>query len=275
MAVTTRLDTITPAKAQKWLDTRASNRPLSEPHAKRLAAAIQNGEWEVNGETVKFNLRDEMVDGQHRCQAVVIAQRPIQSFVTRGLSDSTFDTIDIGRPRTLPAIFAKHGERNYKLLAGATTWLWRHVNAYTSKGGTSCPRIHEAIDLLGSHPTLRDSVSFIGNHKFRIMSPTIAACLHYLFSEDNPELAGEFFEKLSSGENLSRSNHTSAIYWLRSQLLEDKQATAKLPLNIVWALAVKSWNAFRARKVVKLLRFSPGQEQFPKIEADGVVNHEG
>jgi hypothetical protein len=266
MAVTTRLDTITPAKAQKWLDSRASNRPLSESHVKRLASAIQNGEWEVNGETIKFNVKDEMVDGQHRCQAVVIAQTPIQSFVTRGLNDSTFDTIDIGRPRTLPAIFAKHGEKNYKLLAGATTWLWRHVNAYTSKGGSSTPRIHEAMDLLKSYPDLRDSVSFVSSHKFRIMSPTIAACLHYLFSKDDPELAGEFFDKLSTGENLCKSNRTSAIYWLRNQLLEDKQSTAKLPQNILWALAIKSWNAFRAGKVIKLLRYSPGNEQFPKID---------
>ena len=67
MSVTTKLETITPAKAQKWLDKRADNRPMSEAYAKTLASAMTADEWEVNGETLKFNTNDDLIDGQHRC----------------------------------------------------------------------------------------------------------------------------------------------------------------------------------------------------------------
>lgn len=264
MAVTTRLETITPAKAQRWLDSRASNRPVSESYAKTIAAAINADEWEVNGETFKFNVDDELIDGQHRCLGVVIAGQSIQSFVTRGLNNCTFDTIDIGRKRTMGAIFAKHGEANYNRLAGAVAWLWRYSNGYVASGHQQSPRICEGMDLLDKHPGLRESVQAV-NPKGLLMSPSMAACIHYLFALKDRESADLFFDRLASGESICKSNSTSGILLLRNILIQNRTANARLQNHCIWALAIKAWNAMRDRKVVKVLRYSAEHELFPQI----------
>jgi hypothetical protein len=265
MSVTTRLEIITPAKAHKWLEGKASNRPVSEPYAKIIASAITAGEWEVNGETVKFNVADEMIDGQHRCLAIVIAQKPIKSFVTRGLNDCTFDTIDIGQKRTMGQIFAKNGVLNYNRMAAAVAWLWRYEMGYIGSGRSKSPRIREGFNVLEQHPGLSESAQIVVPAA-QLMTPSLAACLHYLFAEVDRDRADRFFEQLASGENLSKSNGTSGILALRNALTNNKAASTKLQSHHIWALAVKAWNAYRDGRVIKSLRFIPGTEEFPSIK---------
>lgn len=265
MAVTTRLDTITPAKAQKWLDNRAENRPLREAYAKKLAAAMEAGEWEINGENVKFNKDEKLIDGQHRCLGVVISGVTIQSFVTRGLSNSSFDTIDIGTKRTAGAIYAKHGETNANLLAAAVAWLWRYEQGHIEMGRSVNPRIKESLELLERTPGIRDSCLVVGNCR-KLMYPSMAVCLHYLFQNVDKVDADEFFHHLLGGENINKGDRTSSIYRLRAILASNSQSSTKLKASVMWAITVKAFNAYRAEEVVKSLRFVPGHENFPTIK---------
>jgi len=269
MSVTTRLETVTPRKAQQYLDNRASNRPVSHVYAARLANAMRNDEFEVNGETLKFDTNDKMIDGQHRCQAGVIANKPFKTFVTRGLNACTFDTIDTGNRRTIGHVFAKHGETNYNLLAGAVSWLWKFNEGHMQKNHQMTPRHPEALAVLREHPELRDSLVF-GNKMKGLASPSAMSFLHYLFSRIDKDAADWFFDHLSSGENLSKSSaKTSAIYLLRARMQDNRASKEKLPVIEIIKLTIKAWSYYRSRRVVKTLRHrSAGNsvESFPEIE---------
>lgn len=266
MSVATRLENITPKKAANYLEKLAPNRPRSDYYARRLAAAIKNGEWKTNGETIKFNENDGLEDGQHRLLAVILADTSIQTFVTRGLpvNDGIFETIDTGKRRNVGDVFARRGIAHYTIVASAIAWLhwWQNGLGCLSR---QHPRHAEALALLESHPKIVDSAN-IGRNCRDIFSPSVACCLHYLFSRVSQHDADDFFHKLSTGENISKSDpRTSGVYWIRNRLLENRTSKSKLVTEHIFPLLVKAWNAYRSKIIVKTLRFTV-DEEFPKIQ---------
>ncbi len=118
--------------------------------------------------------------------------------------------------------------------------------------------------LLAMHPKLRDSVPIV-HQTGGLLSPSMAACLHYLFSRKSREQADEFFKLLFTGENISRSSPTtSGIYLLCSRLLDNRANKEKLPADEIPPLVVKAWNGFRKHEVIKTLRWN-ASEDFPQI----------
>ncbi len=266
----TRLEKISPQKARKYLEKQARNRPVIDSWVRTIAAAIKAGEWKVNGETIKFNDLGELEDGQHRLGAIILADCGIETYVTRGLphNHGIFETIDIGKKRTGGAILARRGEGNYNLLAGALSWLWKYDRGYWGTRHHATPRPQELTATLEAHPGIRQSLRY-GQHAKRIMSPSAATCLHYLFSRMDAQQANIFFDFLATGENISRSSqYTSGIFHLRARLLENRSAKAQLkPFDVV-ALVIKAWNAMRSQQVIRALRWRTDgdkPEPFPTI----------
>ena len=268
MAIATRLEVVTPKKAQSYLDNRASNRPVSERYAQQLAGAMKAGEFEVNGETLKFDADKRMIDGQHRCRAGVISEKTFETFVTRGLNSSTFDTIDTGHKRTISHVFAKHGEENYALLAGAIGWLWRLKRGLLASGRANVPRHAEAIAMLQEYPDIRNSIVW-GHRCKKLANPSIVAFLHYEFSYLDSAAADWFFGRLADGEDLKKTSRTtSGVYVLRERLNDDKASKAKLPSIEIIKLIIKAWNATRKGKLIKNLSHrttGDAPEPFPRI----------
>lgn len=114
-----RTEVVTPAKAKQWLKTNRHNRPLSRGYLRSLVNAIRAGEWEDNGETIKFNGAGRLVDGQHRLTAVVQTNRPLPMTVVEGLNETAFDTIDQGKRRQVADALARDGVPYYITVAGA------------------------------------------------------------------------------------------------------------------------------------------------------------
>lgn len=104
--INARTTVITPAKAQKLLDSNAGNRPLSPARVARYAELMRAGRWRLNGETIIVGPKDELIDGQHRLSAVVAAGVSVPMLVARGVPTDARPTIDIGRARSLSNIVA-------------------------------------------------------------------------------------------------------------------------------------------------------------------------
>jgi hypothetical protein len=100
--------TLTPALAQMLLEKNPNNRRLSEQRAIHLANAIRRGEWQLNGESVIVSEDGSLLDGQHRCRAVVIAEMAIPVILVEGVPSKAFTTIDIGEKRSIGQIFQIH-----------------------------------------------------------------------------------------------------------------------------------------------------------------------
>jgi hypothetical protein len=129
-SVRTEIISLTPDLALQLLKINTSNRPLKARSVSVLAKAIKRGEWSFNGDAIRVSRSGRLLDGQHRCQAVVEAGIAVMTLLVTGLEDDVFSTIDRGFGRTTGDIMSIKGESNYIELASIS----RLVHLYETCG---------------------------------------------------------------------------------------------------------------------------------------------
>ena len=97
-----RIELLTPERAKALLEARdPRQRSLLENHAQALARAISLGEWNEDfNQSIAISDEGLMMDGQHRCRAVVIAGKPIWIQIEYNVPRDQFKYYDRNKPRT-------------------------------------------------------------------------------------------------------------------------------------------------------------------------------
>lgn len=260
-----KVETISPKLAESYLLCSAPNRPVRNGIVERYAREISLGHWQLDGQAIKFDTNDQLIDGQHRLKACAEAKTSFQTLVLRGLEPKAFNTLDQGAARRATDYLALRGEDAPSLLERGAALIWKHKNVAIYSGGrASYPTIGEIFQIVDDNPDLRDTIKFL-----RLLgSPLrkdLAVGLHYIFSQANASKADEFFEHLSDGANLVK---TSPILLLRKRLSINYTSKRKLSRKEILALSIKAWNAFLQDAAVHELKWrsrGPSAESFPVI----------
>lgn len=258
---------ITPALAKDWILNNVRNRHLREDLVRHYAGAIRRGEWTENGEAIKFDPDDNLLDGQHRLMAVCLAGIPITSLVIWGVPATAQDTLDIGAKRTLADVLELRKEPHPITLAAALSLLWQLEGDHVDFSGKRQirPSNQQALTLLAKHPNLRGSLKVGEAVRRRTpLHPSIAAALHYQFSQIDETDAKDFFEKLQSGAHL---NEDDPVLVLRQTLMRLQQREVRYSRIRLTALVIKAWNRYRDGEPLKQLKWgggAGGTEAFPK-----------
>lgn len=85
---------LTPELAKQWLATMRPNRPCTLSHVMKIADQITAGLWNARVAPIRFDGNGRMVDGQHRCHAVIITGQPVEVMIERRVPETVFDLID-------------------------------------------------------------------------------------------------------------------------------------------------------------------------------------
>ena len=250
---------VTPDMAEKWLQTNYDNRPLISSVIEHYARLIRKGSWKLNGETIKFDTDLRVLDGQHRLYGCIEADGSFLTDIRCGLERSCFDTIDSGRKRSSSDVLYLAGERSTHVLASALGWVWRIQSKAVQN--TSRPASTELRTLLENNSGIRESVQIVQPLR-TLTSVSLAAALHYLFSQSDPVKVQEFTERLIDGVGLSDD---SPIYLLRERLRSNRSAKAHISTVEVAALIIKAWNFFKEDRKTRMLRWRT-EEDFPQIK---------
>jgi hypothetical protein len=255
---------VTPDYAKELLNKNISNRPLTKTHVLSLSKSILNGEWKVTGEPIKFSKNGNLIDGQHRLAAIILADQGIQLSIIRNIDNSAFDVIDIGRPRRISDILAIMKISNSSAVAAGI----RVFIAFKKLNPNGSPSLQEktsAIDVerVISRSKNYEHWAFLANSdRYKKIIPTgLSMGLGMIFSEKSDSYAHLFFEKLISGEGLSAKD---PILTLRDRLISNKSSTLKLPQAHLAFFIVKAWNASRSNKKLTILKISEN-ESFPLV----------
>lgn len=259
---------ITPAEAARLLEARAKNRPLSESEARNIAAEIIAGNWAKNGETIVLGGPDlQLLDGQTRCRACVIANRTIVSYVVHldTCAQAAFDTFDQGRSRSVADVLSLNGIPRYALAAA----MLRNVILYEAPGEFSRARKVKGKESRLRHS--RDAEAFNAStlacanlqKSFRGMVPlSVAAFLHYMAAKQDAGKASEFLNGLATGENLSKGN---PILLFRNRLIfESNQTATRMTARDTIALGIIAWNAFVSGRKLGTLKWD-SRTAFPRF----------
>jgi hypothetical protein len=92
--------TITPQIATEYLGKNfADNRNVRNTVVSQYAEDMANDRWTQNAEPIKFDQYGNLVDGQHRLQAVIKSGKSVDFFVATGLPAESTTNLDIGAKR--------------------------------------------------------------------------------------------------------------------------------------------------------------------------------
>jgi hypothetical protein len=254
-----KVETITPKLAEKWMAANTGNRPLRRALVGRYAEVIRRGQWELNGESIKFDEDGKLLDGQHRLAAIVEANKAVKSYIVRDLPRKVFDTLDNGEKRTGADVFSLRGEKNGATLASAIRLLlvYKEYGGFQRNQKTAFITTRDLIEGVEKYPKLRESVDFIRSYRnlYTILAPSPASFLHYIFAEIDRREADNFFSSLASGAGLAEG---SLLLNLRNKLIDMIRHTGQGRVETI-AICIKAWNAHTTAMKFKKLRMGEAQ----------------
>lgn len=244
--IQSEVETITPMKAAMWLEgANLRNRPLNMGRAKVIAAAIVRGEWALNGAAIRFCTNGQLLDGQHRLQAIVLAGQPVRSLVVRGLSPETFHTIDTNcKSRTMSDVMALAGHKSANVTAAAARLAYSYEtygNPYEAKGEKAATV--EQVMAMADTPAMRAAINATISFKWckKYLSMSLVTFAYYAFDKYRPEHADGFFAKLESGIGLEAG---SPILLLRDKLMVERGNIMRETQVSKAALLFKCWRLY-------------------------------
>jgi hypothetical protein len=260
VSITTEIITLSPGMAESLLTRQIHNRPKCRARVAQYVNEIKDGRWGINGQGIIISAGGRMIDGQHRCYAVIESGISIKTMLVKGVSESAFDIIDQGRARGVADVL---GVANSKMVASALRTMFRdHFGISLSHSVKVTPR--QGRELLELHPKIVESASWVAGHKaLKAMLFTGAACYaHYKAGTIDASMRDTFFERLTDGIGL---NARSPILALRNALITVTGRKHEETHQV--ALMIKAWRAFRDGRSVSFIRYSPGaSEAYPKWE---------
>lgn len=270
--VTTELVRVTPEIAQSWLATyNTHNRGLRPNHVEAMSRDMRNGNWQMNGEAIKFALDGTLLDGQNRLSAVVASGATVEMLVVRGLNRESQESMDVGAKRSMADVLKLRGEKNHTDLAAAVRGvaLWEMGMVRTKIGLTSSKATPaELLETLERHPEIREHIPIVQKLATKFGIPKgIGAALMVEFYRLNESDAFFFFERLLSGHDHEEGD---PIYALREWLIDQSKRRATLTPHLrayqFAAIICKAWNKYQDGEPVLRLTFrmgGPNPEEFP------------
>jgi hypothetical protein len=251
-----RLETITPKKAAEFLTHNVSNRPLSPGRIDTLSEAIVAGQYRVNGDAIKFDTDGNLIDGQHRCHAVLVANKSIETYVCRGVEPCAFDTIDNVNPRRNSDRLARDGEKHYCLLAAAIARVWQYENGLSYS--SSAPRPDQMRKTLSKSSGLRDACDLASRCKSKILPGSDAAfCIYYTRKLWGEAKADPFWVSVLTVDNLKAGTPAHTLY---KRLYDHTMSVAKLPKAHRVGLCIKAFNAYITGTKLRCLKIGEDED---------------
>ncbi|MEU6869428.1 hypothetical protein [Streptomyces sp. NPDC046751] len=114
---------VTPEIAEDFLSRTAVNRRLDTGYVRALAKTILRGEWKLTHQGIAFDEVGELLDGQHRLNAIIEANTPVEMLVVDGLPKDVFPVLDTQKRRSAADTLFSTGEKYLSLLSSTI----RHV----------------------------------------------------------------------------------------------------------------------------------------------------
>jgi hypothetical protein len=253
---------LTPEVAALLLQRNEKNRVVKEATVERYARDIETGRFAFNGEPIIVADTGELNDGQHRCHAVVYAQKPIKTLFVFGAPRDSRTTVDQGTARTAGDYLGMDGVSNSNHLATIACKLieienfGKLISVHADK-----PTKAEIVERAKSDPQIQASFRFVHRKgAARVSSYSLLGAAHYMLRKKGGPDADVFMDKLIEGVELKARD---PIFVAREKLISrDKRLNQNERLKTI----IMAWNNYRARSAVKTLTHSVKKgEKLPEL----------
>lgn len=262
-----QLVTITPEEAARILELEnVNNRNIRKSHVERLAGAMRDGHWIVNGETVIYN-DNYLLDGQHRLAACVLAGVPFTTWVVSNVPSDAMPSIDKGIARTAGDTLSWAGYKN----GNQASAIARRCHALNLGKNLRDPATFSRLDDFVLLDFMKANAEVI-DLAIRLAYPVSYAVglsrtawgvpIAWISLAGNDEhVIEQFFSDVELGAGLLKGDPRWALREWAGKAARDRR---KLRNDESLIAVVKAWNAWLQGDTVKILRVLP-TEALPEV----------
>ena len=236
-----------------------------QAHVNAIARALTEGKYVFTGDSFKIDQKDQLIDGQHRCLAVLKANIPIKQAILMTINnDVAYRYIDtVQKPRGNADIwrFMGHMDRVATTVFSAIT-MENGDFKRTNYGGLTKP---ERYEIVRDYKNREEAIILwkASPSRSRVPAGPLAGALRCV--KKSKTLAMAFFTAAFSNEHMVNGVYCPQAKllatWILSTKLEKGKGSGESVRIEGAEKAIRAWNAFReGRNIRKLIR----GDKFPK-----------
>lgn len=200
--------TLSPPLAQILLGANPDNRNLRSSKLQQYAQDMRDGRWVMNGEPIIISKEGLLNDGQHRCHAIVQANRSVPVLIIFGIDRDTRTTVDQGASRGAGDYLSMEGEPHSTVLAAAGRMLVAYErNDGLNISGSQYVSNGDIMQRVRGDDRLARAAAFADTHfkhARQYVPPSVVAFCHYVLSAVHAADAETYMRQVCDGENLKR-----------------------------------------------------------------------
>lgn len=235
--------------AEAWLGANTHNRKLSNVRVDQMVRNMKAGQWDDNGETVKFSKTGVLLDGQHRLSAIIESDTVQVLTVVAGLDDKVQRSIDIGGKRTVGQQLDLNGHHDGKALASIARFAMQMA---------SYPRVFRPSEMEVTEVAISDEklqwvvAKVIPTLPAILGSPTVRGYVYRVLHEVDPDACATFFSKLTTLEKLPQDSPILALYRrLATPDMRKDGLRGRVAMVTCYFIAWNAWRNGEPRQIIK------------------------
>jgi hypothetical protein len=250
------------ATATEWLKANSHNRRLRNGRVDQMSRDMIKGNWDDNGETIKFSRTGVLLDGQHRLSAVIQSDTVQVFTVIAGLEDKVRRSVDTGGKRTVGDQLTLHGRDNGTTLASVARFAMQ-MQAYPR---TFVPTDIELTEIAENDEKLQWVVNNVTPKLPAILgSPTLRSYVYRVLHEVDPDACATFFSKLTTLDKLPQDSPILALYRRLANPDTRKDGfKGRVAQVTCYFIAWNAWRAGESRQIIKPHTNAEGYVMPPK-----------
>jgi hypothetical protein len=260
-AKTQMLETITPKRSEQYLDMYGGNRAIRQSNVDRFVALIRNGKFRTTHQGLAFHEAGHLVDGQHRLWAIIEAQKAVEMWVARGLTDEDVLAIDCGTTRDMKDIASYAGIKLDPMVWTVAKILALGITMY--KPAVPFEVVRDWYEFY------KDGIDYAVAVRSRCQpvrkkftAPLTAAIARAYYGTENEKLLSRMFEVVQSGQKQADADNAAVVLrdaWLTGRLGNETEAYFKMCAAI---------RAFMDRRAIRTLQRAESEVwTLPKLPA--------
>lgn len=260
--------TITPDMARTWLGSNVKNRKQRRDGIESYARDIKNGHWLLTGDSIKFDWFGNLIDGQHRLEAIVLANRSIEVVVVWGLNPKVQDRIDNGILRQFRDQLRLRNIEHADIIAPMLRRIILWDEPYNERVQFNRNRVTAAeleAAFVEHQADVEACAAFVAPiYRGSSLSASLVAFIFWILQAANDAEARIFIHKMCTGANLGEND---PIMVLRDRINKSKKKNRATiaQAEALW-LAMFAWNVWlEDREVTRLLIPRMTNEDFPRL----------
>lgn len=241
---------VTPALAKEWLTRNKRNRPASTTVIEKYRRDMADGNWQFTGDAIRFDGDHNLIDGQHRLNAIAAMPSPfaVPLLVIKGLEQRSQLVMDQGRRRTPGQQLSLLGIKHANIVAAVArlTIMWEEGLLFRDNQLRQLTTAAQVEQWTSDHP---EAVELIGARAGDIRAvdtrPSVTGTAFVRLAGIDQDQAIKFLISLATGANLSEGDPILTLKNRFHKIRRDGLAVSERDLLAFFILA---WNAHRAGK---------------------------